>query len=68
MVSLPVAAIKQYARDSGISEGFLVQHQELLEAFALRVAQAQNKKDQKAVRAWYFDKSLNKPQLFEVLD
>ena len=68
MISIPTAAIRQYARDVGMHEGFMQQHQELIEAFALRVAYAQKRKDQHAVRAWYFDKAVNKPQLFELLD
>ena len=68
MIRIPTAAIKQYARDAGINEGFLVQHQDLLEAFALRVAAGQLKKDRQKVRAWYFDNAVTKPQLFELLD
>lgn len=67
-VSLPVAAIRQYARDVGMNEGFMQQHQDMIESFALRVATAQKKKDQQAVRAWYFNKAMNKPQLFELLE
>ena len=67
-MQLPTAAIRQYARDAGLSDAFLVQHQDLLEAFALRVASGQRKKDQQRIRAWYFDKSLNRPALFDVLE
>jgi hypothetical protein len=51
-----------------MNEGFMQQHQELIESFAIRVAAAQKKKDQQAVRAWYFDRTQNKPQLFELLE
>lgn len=68
MIQIPTAAIRQYARDAGISEGFLEQHQDLLEAFALRIASGQRKKDQQKVRAWYFDSNPTKCQLFEILE
>jgi hypothetical protein len=51
-----------------MNEGFMQQHQDMIESFALRVASAQKKKDQQAVRAWYFNKAMNKPQLFELLE
>lgn len=68
MIRLPTAAIRQYARDAGINDGFLTQHQDMLEAFALRVAAGQLKKDKQKIRSWYFDTSVTKPQLFELLD
>jgi hypothetical protein len=67
-MQLPTAAIRQYARDAGLSDAFLVQHQDLMEAFALRVASGQRKKDQQRVRAWYFDSNPTKCQLFEILE
>jgi len=68
MIQIPTAAIRQYARDAGISDTFLVQHQDLLEAFALRIASGQRKKDQQRLRAWYFDTNPSKCQLFEILE
>ena len=67
-MQLPTAAIRQSARDAGLSDAFLVQHQDLLEAFALRVASGQRKKDQQRIRAWYFDSNPTKCQLFEILE
>lgn len=67
-MQLPTAAIRQYARDAGLSDAFLAQHQDLLEAFALRVASGQRKKDQQRIRAWYFDSNPTKCQLFEILE
>lgn len=67
MISFPTAAIRQFARDSGLSDGFLAQYQSELESFALRVASAQLRKDQQKIRHWYFDNRVNKQQIFEVL-
>ena len=66
-MQIPTAAIRQYARDVGMSEGFMIQHQELIEAFTLRVAIAQRKKDLQKLRAWYFDTNPTKTPIFEVL-
>jgi hypothetical protein len=68
MISFAVAALRQCARDSGIADGFYEQHQEILDTFAMRIASLQRTKDRQAIRAWYFDKSKTKDQLFEVLD
>lgn len=66
-MKIPVAALKQYAIDTNIPMPFFEQFQDYFEGYALRVATAQRKKDIQAIRAWYFNPDLNKPQLFEIL-
>ena len=65
---IPTAAIRQCAADCNIPAALYEQYQDIFESFALRVAVLQRKKDQQAVRAWYFNDDFNKPQMFKILD
>jgi hypothetical protein len=60
--------LQQLARDAGLPEEIIARHDKALEAFTFRVAKRQRKMDQAKIRAWYFDKNLNKCTLFEVLE
>lgn len=67
MIEIPTAALRRCAADAGIGEGMLDRHSDELERFALRIAAWQRKKDQQAIRKWYFDDTPTKARLFEVL-
>jgi len=60
--------VQQFARDAGLPEELIARHAKALETFTFRVAKRQRKVDQNKVRAWYFDKNLNKCPLFELLE
>jgi hypothetical protein len=68
MITIPVSAIKQCCYDVGISEGFIDQHQDVLEKLVVRAAAWQLRRDKKAIRSWYYNTDINRPSLLEVLD
>jgi ABC-type Zn uptake system ZnuABC Zn-binding protein ZnuA len=60
--------VQQFAREAGLPEELIARHAKALETFTFRVAKRQRKIDQNKIRAWYFEKNLNKSPLFKVLE
>lgn len=61
-------AVSKLANESGLPEHIVERHIDALITFTFNVAQRERKLCRNAIRAWYFDKDIAKPQLFDVLD
>jgi hypothetical protein len=59
-------AVKDLAKEAGFHEEIIERNIDELIAFTFRIASREQKWCADKVRAWYFDSSLNKPQLFEL--
>ena len=60
--------ISRLASEAGFNESTIERHIDELITFALLVAKRERKICKQAIRAWYFDKSMAKPPLFDVLE
>jgi hypothetical protein len=63
-----VNGITRAALAAGIPEPVVERHIDGLITFALEMATRERNSAKRQIRKWYFDKALNKPRLFEILD
>lgn len=67
-VEIPVKSVQAIAQASGLPDSLIDRHLDSLCEMALRCKALERKQCKSRIRAWYFNKEVNKPQLFEVLD
>ncbi len=60
--------VTKLAVEAGLPESLVDRHIDDLITFTLQVVKRERKICKQAIRAWYFDNSLSKPPLFDVLD
>jgi len=60
--------IRKLALEAAMPESTIERNMEALTTLALLVAKRERKICKQAIRAWYFDKSMGKPPLFDVLE
>ncbi len=60
--------VSRLAIEAGIPESIIDRHSDSFVTLALLIAKRERKICKQAIRAWYFDKSLNRPALFDVLE
>lgn len=61
-------AVYKLAVESGLPEAVIERNIDALITYTFSVAQRERKICKSAIRAWYFNKDIAKPQLFEVLE
>jgi len=67
-MQVPVASVKQLAKDSGFTDATVAQHLDAFCELVLRARQRERKSCEGKLRKWYFSKEIVKSPLFEVLD
>ena len=60
--------VEKLAQEAGISDSTIERHIDELVSLTLLVAKRERKLCKRAIRAWYFDRSMNKPPLFDGLE
>lgn len=60
--------VSRLAIEAGVPESTIERNIEALTTLTLLIAKRERKTCKQAIRAWYFDKSLGKPPLFDVLE
>lgn len=60
--------VARLAIEAGMPESVIERNIESLATLALLIAKRERKICRQAIRAWYFDKSMGKPPLFDVLE
>lgn len=60
--------VEKLARKAGISDSTIERNMDELISLTLLVAKRERKLCKRAIRAWYFDRNLSKPPLFDVLE
>lgn len=60
--------ISKLASEAGVPDSVAERYIDSLVTLALLVAKRERKICKQAIRAWYFDKSMGKPPLFDVLE
>lgn len=60
--------VTRLAIEAGMPESVIERNIESLTTLALLIAKRERKICKQAIRAWYFDKSMGKPPLFDVLE
>lgn len=60
--------VSRLATEAGLPESMVDRHMDALISLVLMTAKRERKICKQAVRAWYFDKSMGKLPLFEVLE
>lgn len=63
-----IKGITNLATACGIPESVIDRHINELITFALEVAKRERKLSKRVIRAWYFNKDLTKPPLFDILN
>lgn len=67
-MKVAVKSVQVVAIESGIPDSLVERHIDALCEMVLRIRQQERKRCQNNIRKWYFNRALNKPQLFEVLE
>jgi hypothetical protein len=67
-MEISVKSVQVMALESGLPESLVERHLDALCTMALRTRISERKVCLNKIRAWYFSKQVNKPQLFEVLE
>jgi hypothetical protein len=67
-MEVSVKSVQIIATESGLPESLVERHIDALCTMTLRTRISERKMCLNKVRAWYFNRSTNKPQLFEVLE
>jgi len=67
-VKVPIKSILTMAVESGLPDSLVERHIDSLAELVIRARQKERAHCQNSIRKWYFDKSLNKAQLFEILE
>ncbi len=67
-MEVSVKSVQVIALESGLPESLVERHIDALCAMSLRTRLSERKTCLNKIRAWYFSKQVNKPQLFEVLE
>lgn len=60
--------VSKLAVEAGVPESIIERNIEALTTLTLLIAKRERKICKQAIRAWYFDKSMGKPPLFDVLE
>ena len=60
--------VSNLALQAGLPESVVDRHIDNMITFALLIAKRERKICKNAIRAWYFDKNMAKPPLFDVLE
>jgi hypothetical protein len=67
-VQVTTKSVQILAVEVGLPESIIERHMDALCQFALTMRERERKKCQNNIRRWYFDRALNKPQLFQILE
>ena len=67
-MKVAVKSVQTMAIEAGLPDSLVERHIDALCELVLRIRQKERKQCQNSIRRWYFDRSLNKPQLFEILE
>jgi hypothetical protein len=67
-MEVSVKSVQIIAMESGLPESLVERHIDALCTMSLRTRVSERQMCLNKVRAWYFNKDRNKPQLFEVLE
>lgn len=67
-VQVTTKAVKALALESGIPDSVIERHLDALCKLAITMRERERNKCANKVRGWFFDRSLNKPQLFQILE
>ncbi len=60
--------VTKLAQEAGISDSVIERHIDELVSLTLLIAKRERKLCKRTIRAWYFDKSLSRPPLFDALE
>ena len=60
--------VTKLATEAGIPESVIERNIDALTTLTLLIAKRERKICKQAIRAWYFDRSMGKPPLFDVLE
>ena len=67
-MEVSVKSVQVIALESGLPESLIERHIDALCTMSLRTRLSERKVCLNKIRSWYFNKQINKPQLFEVLE
>ena len=67
-MKIAVKSVQVMSIEAGLPDSLVDRHIDALCELVLRARQKERTRCQNSVRKWYFDRSLNKPQLFEILE
>lgn len=67
-MKIPVKSVQTLAIEAGLPESVVERHIDALCHIALAMRERERRWCKNRIRRWYFDKALNKPQLFEALE
>lgn len=60
--------VTKLATEAGVPESVIERNIDALTTLTLLIAKRERKICKQAIRAWYFDRSMGKPPLFDVLE
>ena len=66
-MKVTVKGVARAAAEAGLPESVVDRHMDALINYTLLIAKRERKRCQQSIRAWYFNQSKTKPQLFDVL-
>jgi len=67
-MKIAVKSVQELAIEAGLPESIVERHLDALCHIAIAMRERERRWCKNRLRRWYFDKALNKPQLFEALE